>query len=219
MPEIDNKDFPSNSNSKKQLAVAESAIAPKKVEKIVTGQVVKKRNSLGNSITQTLFGNDARSVISYVLHDVLIPAAKSTLSEMVSGGIEMLLFGDSQSRNRSSRMDRGRTYVSYGKFYKDREGRNDRVISRNDTPFRSIARSKYEDVVLETRGEAEEVVSNLIELIEQYDVATIADFYDLVGVDGDFSDNKYGWTNLSRATVSRVREGYIINFPKPRPIE
>ena len=85
--------------------------------------------------------------------------------------------------------------------------------------LRRMTLAKYDDVVIESRAEAEEVLSNLIELIEQYDVAKLSDFYDMVGIDSDFSDEKYGWTNLSRATVSRVRDGYTIILPKPKPID
>jgi hypothetical protein len=213
---VDRNEFPSNSvKSKKEKMSTDET--PKKVKRIVSGQVSKKRNSLGNSITQTLFGNDAKSVVSYIFYDVLIPAAKTTLSEMVSGGIEMLLFGESTGR-RSSRNERGQTYVSYGKYYRSGDRRSER-IARSDTPFRSLARAKYEDVVIEDRGEAEDVLENLVDLIDQYNQATLADFYDLVGMESTFADNSYGWTNLGRAQVIRVRDGYTIIFPKPRQLD
>lgn len=208
------EEFPSNSHLAKATGHADGS-ARKPLEPIVTSKVSKKRRSIGNSITQTLFGNDTKSVLSYVLNDVLIPAAKSTIQEMVSGGIEMLLFGDSVDRSRSYRRSGNRNIINYGSFSRQRDVRSDRTSS---TKFRSLSRGKYEDVVIEDRGEAEDVIENLIELIEQYGVATLADFYELVGIDSDFSDNKYGWDNLARASVNRVREGYVIDFPKPRPL-
>lgn len=208
------EEFPGNSHTSKVLAVPEEERVPR--TPIVSGKVVKKRKSLGNTITQTLFGNDARSVMNYVLHDVLIPAAKTTIQEMVSGGIEMLLFGESTGRNRSSRRD-GKTYVSYGSMYKSRDSKPERTSS--SVTFRSLSRDKYEDVILEDRGEAEDVIEALVDLIEQYGVATLADFYELVGIAGDFADNKYGWRNLSTARVVRVREGYSIEFPKARALD
>ena len=77
----------------------------------------------------------------------------------------------------------------------------------------------FDDIILETRWEAEEVLSHMIDLIENYGVASVADLYELVGITGSFTDNKYGWTNLSSATVSRVRDGYLINLPNAQPID
>ena len=50
-------------------------------------------------------------------------------------------------------------------------------------------------------------------------MATIGDLYDLVGMTGDFTDNKWGWDNLSRASTTRVRDGYILVLPRPVVID
>jgi hypothetical protein len=48
-----------------------------------------------DTAVETLFSSDKTdSVSGYIVHDVLVPAIKSTLSDMVQGGIEMLLFGE-----------------------------------------------------------------------------------------------------------------------------
>ena len=77
----------------------------------------------------------------------------------------------------------------------------------------------FQDLIFESRGEAEEVLTNLLDLIADYGVASVADLYDLVGITGPFTDNKYGWTDLRTASVSRTREGYIINLPKAVAID
>ena len=209
--EISKVEYPGNSH--KRFEIDDPKKDSKRVEKVVKGQIVKRKRSILDNFSQTFFGDDTKSVASYVLWDVLIPAAKNTISEMVSTGIEMLLFGESKG-DRTKR-DRGKSYVSYSNFYKDRgRDRGDRQDS-----FRARARHKFDDIVIESRGEAEEVLSALVDLIDNYDVATVADFYDLVGLTGEWSDNKYGWDNLNRATVNRVRDGYILVLPKPLPLD
>ena len=42
---------------------------------------------------------------------------------------------------------------------------------------------------------------------------------DLVGVTGNYTDNKYGWTNIRNAEVVRVRDGYRIKLPRALPID
>ena len=57
------------------------------------------------------------------------------------------------------------------------------------------------------------------ELIETYGSATVADLYDLVGITCNYTDNKYGWTNLRNAEPIRVRDGYMLKMPKALPID
>ena len=38
--------------------------------------------------------------------------------------------------------------------------------------------------------------------------------YDLSGVTCNYTDNKYGWMNISNAQVIHGRDGYIIKMPK-----
>ena len=66
--------------------------------------------------------------------------------------------------------------------------------------------------------EAEDVLERMDELIATYQVVSVADFYDLVGVSGNYTDNKYGWTDIRNASVIRVRDGYMIKLPKALPL-
>lgn len=194
------EDFPSNSNIQKGKELA------RKVKKITTGTVVRKKKSFINSFSETFLGDTTKNVVNYILFDVLVPAAKNTISEMISTGIEMLLYGEP----RRNRRDKRSSHVSYGNYYnRDRDRERERPIERNR------GRHTFDDVVIDTRAEAEEVLSNLVEIVDNYGVVSIADFYDLVGLNGDWSDHKYGWDNLSQTVIQRVREGYILVFPKP----
>lgn len=52
------------------------------------------------------------------------------------------------------------------------------------------------------------------ELIEIYGMVSVADLYDLVGITGNYTDNKYGWTNIRNAEPVHVRDGYMLRLPK-----
>ena len=60
------------------------------------------------------------------------------------------------------------------------------------------------------------------ELIDTYGMVSVADFYDLVGLQCNYTDNKYGWTDIRNASVVRVRDndgnGYLIKLPKIQPL-
>ena len=57
------------------------------------------------------------------------------------------------------------------------------------------------------------------ELIETYGIVSVADLYDLVGKSCNYTDNKYGWTNIRNAEPVRVRDGYLLKMPKAGPID
>ncbi len=211
-PVVDRELFPSNSISNKEPKKEER----KKLAPVVSCKVKTQKKSIGKRIFQALLGDDTKSVGGYVLHDVLIPAAKAMITDMVGGGIEMLVYGERQGRR--TYRDRGTSYVNYDKasYRSDRE--RDREKGR-DIPRTARARHDFDDVVIESRGEAEAVISHLVDLCYDYGQATVADFYDLVDITGNFTDTKWGWTDLRGATISRVRDGFVINLPKPKQVD
>lgn len=73
--------------------------------------------------------------------------------------------------------------------------------------------------IFETRRDAEEILNYMEDLIDEYGFVTVADLYDLVGVSGNYTDNKYGWTDISNAEIVRVRDGYMIKLPKIRKLD
>lgn len=178
----------------------------KKVEKVVKGNVKRKKNNV-RKITDTFVSEDMENVKSYVLFDVLVPAVKKAIADIVSNGIEMLLYGttNGSKRNNSS------TYVSYNKYSSDR--RDDRYSNGTRRGIYS-----FDDIVFSSRGEAEDVRERMDELIDMYGNVSVADMCDLAGVSCNYTDNKYGWTNIRNAEIVRVRDGYIIKMPKALPL-
>jgi hypothetical protein len=173
--------------------------------------VIRQKKTIGQKFSETFLGDDTKNVVDYIMQDILIPAMKSTLSDMVGGGIEMLLFGERKSHGGSTiYRDRDRSYVPYNKISRYREDREPLRVNRSKTDL--------DDIIIETRGEAEDVLSHMVDLIDDYGVASIADYYELLGIESEFTDNKYGWTNLRDASVERVRRGYCIRLPRPKEI-
>ena len=204
--------FPSNSRKKRDKSKGDE----KKVDKVITGSVKKQKRGLGKKVADVILEDDTKSVGNYVVYDVLIPAAKTMLSDMITGAVEMFLFGE--KRGSRTRREGGRSYTSYGSYYRsidrDRDPRREREISRSGR-----ARHDFDEIKLESRGEAEVVLSHLVDLIEDYGMATVADLYDLVGITSNYTDDKYGWINLHDARVDPVRGGYLIRLPRPRLLD
>ena len=179
----------------------------KKVEKVVTGVAKVKKKSEVSKLKDIFISEDASNVKSYIIMDVLVPAIKKAIADIVTNGIDMILYGESKGRKSSSASG----YVSY------------RDYSRSDDRDRfrdSRSRSSYahDDIILDSRGEAEEVLTRMDELIDTYGNVSVADLYDLVGKSSEYTDNKYGWTNIRNAEPIRVRNGYMLKLPKALPI-
>lgn len=191
-------------NSHKAKA-EKQAVEKKKVEKVVKGKVkVKKKGEFGK-FAGMFISEDAGDVKSYVIMDVIVPLIKKGISDTV----DMILYGGTGSGSR-----RGSSKVSYSSYYDRRD--NDRRAAHSTV---RNGRYDFDSIILESRGEAEEVLDRLDELIDMYKVASVADLYDLVGVDFEYTDNKYGWTNLRNAEAVRVRDGYALKLPKALPID
>jgi hypothetical protein len=193
------EEYKSNSHKSKEEKTE------KKVEKIVTGSVKSKKKNEIRKFADVFISEDIENVKSYILEDIIVPAIKKAISDVVTSGIDMILYGETgkTKKNNSSR-------VSYRDYY----GSNDRRNSYSSTR-RTYS---YDDIILDNRGEAEEVLMKMDELIDAYGVASVGDLYDLVGITGDYTDNKYGWTNLRSAQAVRTRDGYLLKLPKALPL-
>jgi hypothetical protein len=73
-----------------------------------------------------------------------------------------------------------------------------------------------DDIKINSRREAEDVLHELRSRIEEYGFVTVGYFYQIVRVPESYTDDKYGWENLDRVEVRPLRGGgYIIDFPRP----
>ena len=64
------------------------------------------------------------------------------------------------------------------------------------------------------------VLAAMDEIVASYRIVSVADYFDLVGVDGPWTGNNYGWTdNIRNARVINTRDGYTIKFPRANPID
>lgn len=207
MAEVDKEKF---DISRKSLGIPQDGesndkpVDAPKVDKVITGEVIQKHKSGIQKVAETFLGGDIKDVGSYIINDVMIPAAKDMMYDMVSQGFQRLLFGESrQDRTRASRRD----YTSYGAYY--------RGGARDDRP-RTVARSRndFDDIILQTREEAEDVLGRMQDLAADYGKCSVADLYNLVGISSKYTDYDYGWTDLRGASISRTRDGYLLNLPR-----
>ncbi len=197
-------DYKSNSHKSKEENKAD--VPEKKVEKVISGTARTKKKSEFSKFANTFISEDIQSVKDYILMDVLVPAVKKAISDVVTNGIDMILYGESGSKKSSSTSSK----VSYRSYY-DRP--NDRERHRSSS-------FDYDDILFDSRGEAESVLDRMDELISTYDVVSVADFYELADITNEnYMNNKYGWKDIRSAKIVRTRDGYMIRMPRALPID
>lgn len=203
--------YPSNTKKSKEEPEKERPV----IERITSKEAVRKK-TLGRRVAESFTGDDAQSVGNYILFDVMIPAAKGLLLDIINQGSERALYGDSRGR---SRIGGGNGRPGYAKMYNGNSGNNtsrrdERELSRGDRQNHN-----FDDIVIEDRGEAEGVLDRLQDLINDYDQATVADLYTMVGITPLFTDQNWGWTDLRGCRIDRVRQGYLLVLPRTEDLK
>lgn len=209
-------DYNPNSNRflTKDKPTEEENLGKKKVDKVVSGSVKTKKKSSLSKFADTFIEEDKDTVVGYLLSEVLIPSFKKMISDTIKTGIDKMLYGDAEV----SRSNSPASKISYSKYYNDKSSYSSRssstapVANRRDT-------YEYNNIVLETRGDAEAVLMGMDDIIAKYEIVSVADLYDLVGIAGSYTDYKYGWTDIRSARIERVRDGYVIRMPKALPLD
>lgn len=181
----------------------------KRTVKPVATDAKRKKRSSGSKWRDVFIAEDASNVTNYIAMDVLVPAIKKAVFDIVTNGVDMLLYGGSKGGRRNNS---DVPYVSYSNG-----GRRER---REDSD-RNRRRGYDPDVIVfKTRREAEEVVDSMNDMLDRYGIVSVADFYQLANVSSEYTDNDYGWTSIGNPEIVRERDGgYVIKLRRPTPID
>lgn len=194
--------FESNSHKYKQEQKA--ANDRPEIKPVVTNPVKVKKNDF-RRFAGAIISEEAHNVKNYILMDVVIPAIRNTIVDIITGSTQRI-FGGS-----SSKPGTPASRFSYNNCYR-KEDSTKRAESVQSNRF------YYDDIVFTNRLDAENVLEAMGNIIEQYNMVSVNDLYDLCNKTGSPTDARYGWTSLSTARVDWTRDGYILNLPKALPL-
>ena len=182
----------------------------KRVSKVVKGSATTKQKSEIRKFADEFIAEDAHNVKSYVWGDVIVPAAKKLVFDIVRDGLEMLLYGATGNRGDSKRDS---NYVSYSNKYNDRRDNRAAPVSY------AGSRLDFGEIKFSNRYDAQAVLEEMDTLLRDYGIVRVADMFDMAGMTPPYTSNRYGWSSLRNAEVVRVRDGYVIRMPKPMAID
>lgn len=206
--------YPSNSNSVKSTT---QPPAEKKIESVVTGGVTRRKTPLGKRLAETFIGGDAKTVGGYVVFEVLIPAARDMLANAFTQGVERMIYGDGAPAGRriGARPSGSNGYTAYNRITSANGTMRQQREQFSEMSRRARANHDFDEIILETRFEAEEVIRKMHDILDAYEVVTVSDLYELVGTTPNYTDEKWGWTDLQGSGVTPLgRGGYLLDLPR-----
>ena len=220
-------DYNKDIKKEKKVVNTSDSDSHKQLTKVTSAK--KRKKGVTERLVTSLVGPDGLpSVGHYLTHDVVLPAIKEIIVNSVTSGINMMMYGPDSAGKRSTTgyYQRGSAYrpnVNYQSSYKQTPTTStSNVKYQNESrPYHNETRASgfnSEDYILASRDDAKMVLSQLLEQVDDYGWASLADFFDLVGIDSNFTDNNYGWTNLDFAKFVVVRGGYALRLPRLEPL-
>lgn len=216
--------YQGNSNVDK-AAASTPAKAESRVKKIEGMSVTQKKTGLGKRIKDSFGGQDLKSVGLYLVLEVMVPASRDLLFDLIKEGGHRAIYGDTVRRQPtigSSILGGNRLkQTSYSSISSSPLSGGRRAGDTNITQ-RERSQFDFSGLVIADRVLAQEVLERMGDAIEEYGVVTVADFYDLMEISGNgFTDQTFGWDAkaFSTADAKKVRDGYILDLAEPRAIK
>lgn len=205
--------FEGNSQSKK--APSQPVEERKKLARVVSSKVTTRKKTLGEKIRDFFTGDEARSVVHYILTDVIVPAGRDMLYDAISQGADRAVYGESRRGTRSRSRSSSSSWTSYST--RSTSSDNDRPGGPRAMSHRGRANHDFAEILIESRAEIDEVIDRMHEHVKDYQVISVMDLYDMVGINAEFTDAKWGWdgSNIHRVGFTRTRDGFRLDLPKP----
>lgn len=202
------EDYKPNSHRFKEQQKQEQE--EKKVTKVIDGNARLRKKNGASKLADILVAEDINTVKDSLFSDILVPALKKVISDVVTNGIDMILYGSTGA----SRPKGPGSTISYSKYYAQPKAQTAR-----SHPV-SLATYNYDEVEIQTRAKAETVLMQMDEIVDTYGFVKVADLYELAGVSGNYTGYNYGWDNIRSASVVRLPNGwYTIKLPRAKPID
>ena len=185
------------------------------VEKVVTGKVVKKNKA-------KVFGADILEIGKGLTNEVVKPRLKDFVYDFIDTGMSRLLWNDSPRSRIGYRPGyTGGGHTAYSSAY---SGRPNSATSQ--TVNKTISRQereafKFSEFEFAERVDAERVMDMLQAQVDQEGSVSVADYYGLIGVDTEYQDHKWGWTDAGELRDMKIRPShrtYVIIMPQPIPL-
>lgn len=212
------QDFPANSQKAKARAEAppvKPGAEQPRLKQVATAETARRKRRIGSRLRETFFGGDARSAADHMVLEVIVPGIRDMMFDAMETGLQRMIYGESRRGRRSSTPTYSNLgHVAYNRMSQPSARQSDQALSR-----KSRSKMDFQDLILQSRSEAEDVIDSMFDVLSRFEVISVADLYELTGVQSSHTDNKWGWTSLQGARPRKLRDGgYLLDLPDPEPL-
>lgn len=182
----------------------------KKIEQIVPGAQEASRPAT-RRLFGFLFAENPGDLGRRIGRDVVVPRIKAGVEEALNSFIHGMFWGGGS--NPLQQFAKG-TVIRAG-------GTNYNAISSQPSGLQMAQAASrpstgpYSDLAFATQQHAEKTLANCYDVLNRYRVVSVADLKEMVGMTPGTQDNAYGWMSLDNARITKTREGYLLEMPRP----
>lgn len=218
---MDYEKLPSNSNKHRAEQQEENKKVIEKLKPV--GEVKIHEKNVLERLTSSFIEEDLTHVKGYVWANVLKPAIKDAIVNTVNGAMEMFFYGSSTPRTKRNKVSRPNEVTSYSSYYMSEK--------RSATPGPSADSIDFRCYAFKDPKDAEKLILILLETIERYNQVSVNNYYSIlegilkddegnsISIPSSWTDEKYGWTDLTGIKKRWTRDGWIVDLPRAEVLE
>lgn len=167
---------------------------------------------MGKRVFNALFSENPKQLGSQIGKDVIIPRIKAGFEEALNSFLAGILWGNSANRPMSNLV---RHPMLRGNLtgYSQMSTQNAQQLQARAPVQQSSG--NYEDICVKELHDAEVLLAHIYDILNQYNVVCVGDLYEKAGIITAPSDSSFGWLSLQGAQISKIREGYVLELPRP----
>lgn len=159
-----------------------------------------------------VFAESPKDISKRIGRDVVAPRIKAGIEEAIGSFVHGMFWG--QGSAPISSMVKGTVLRGGNNVYHAAGNTQPSALQQAQQQVQSNS-GNYEDVVCATQQDAEMLLANLFDTFNRYNVVSVGDLYEMARIPTAISHNAYGWRSLDGARISKVRDGYALELPRP----
>lgn len=196
--------------------------APKTNQSVEVKPIVTNADMQKPPMSKRLFhaffmADSPKMIFDDLLFKVFVPSIKELLENMFHKGVHMMFYGDLNLPQTTSTVNPQNSFVSYGSFFSSPNQQKKtaaqvlQIRSKTDFDMPILTGDENETA----REKAVKVIQQLQEIIAYRGFASVSELYQSVSRSPDFTDEYYGWKNLTGAMPVDLPDGRcLVQLPE-----
>lgn len=185
---------------------------------VLTGRISTKRTT--NTVNKAK--ERAETIKRHAIQDVLLPGLKDAAWDIFSNALSVILYGESRSAPRRGRQSPSEApftssiqYSSVGRYNSMQRP----YLGGRSTVSNVRPRPENDLGIFTNEADAYTVLDAMREIVACDGVVSVQTLFDICDQTAPYTATRYGWKDLEDARVDRVRDGWVLSFPRSLPID